>query len=215
MEEMAEEAHHAKDLQKWQDNNEQERQPKMFGYVRGKEDDHRASEIRDQELQMTNMYRNSIENSGVRIVPGASLSPHHVACNFIQEHPFKLLTVVGVPSVAYIFYGKNHQQHLQVQQQIMHTRVIGQFTVIALLLTFMGFKTYMDMYGKFITEAEMDLRVKDMQIAREHFMETIQKGDEREEHIKELKKHLQEEKAKEKMEKIDSIEANKLTQDKV
>jgi len=211
MEEMATEAHHAKDLHQWQ---QKERKPQMFRYAGGS-DDHRESDVRDQEIQMMNMYRKSIENSGVRIVPGKSLSPHHIASNFVQENPFKLLAFIGVPSVAYIFWSKSQQAHLKVQSQIMQTRVVGQFTVIGLLLSFMGFKTFMDVYGKFITEADMDLRVEDMQIARQHFLETLEKGKEREKYIKELEKRVEEEASKEKIEKMNKIEANKLTLDKI
>ena len=141
---------------------------------------------------------------------------HHVASNFVQEHPFKLLTFFGVPSVAYILWSKNHQQHLQVQQQLMHTRVMGQFTVIGLLLTFMGFKTYMDVYGKFITEADMNLRVEDMQLARQHFLEKLEKSKERERYIHQLEKHTaeEEEKKENKADKMSLLEASKLIEDK-
>lgn len=43
---------------------------------------------------------------------------------------------------------------------------MGQGTVIAMLLTLMGFKEYMDRNGKFITEAEADARVEEMKRVR-------------------------------------------------
>lgn len=209
MEEMASEAKHAKDLHEW---HQKERKPQMFRYAAGNSSEHVDTDVNE----MLNMYRKSIENSGVRIVPGDSLSIHHVTSNFVQEHPFKLLTFFGVPSVAYILWSKNHQQHLQVQQQLMHTRVMGQFTVIGLLLTFMGFKTYMDMYGKFITEADMNLRIEDMQLAREHFLEKLEKSKEREKYIRELEKHAVEEEVKEgnKSDQMSLEEASKMIEDK-
>ena len=60
--------------------------------------------------------------------------------NFWQENPFKLLAAVGVPTVLYIFKGKQGQEHLALQMKVMHTRVFGQFAVITMLLTLMGCK---------------------------------------------------------------------------
>merc|ERR1712150_38278 len=108
----------------------------------------------DSEAQLAELYRKSVESSGVRVVPGAKLGVHHQFANYWQESPFKILGFFGVPTVAYIFYGKSGQQHLQFQSMVMHTRVFGQFAVISMLLGLMGFKDYMDRNGKFITEAE-------------------------------------------------------------
>jgi len=124
----------------------------------------------------------------------------------VQEHPFKLLSIVGVPSVLYIFYGKQQQQHLQLQSQVMHTRVFGQFTVISVLLTFMGFKTYMDLYGTYVTEAEMEEKVEDMRLARQHFIEFLEQSKKNDEHRQGLIKHVKEE--------VEKEEALKLVQDK-
>lgn len=55
----------------------------------------------------------------------------------------------------------------------MHTRVFGQFTVIGMLLAIMGFKTYMDSMGKFITQKEADIRVEEMKRMREDLMRRI------------------------------------------
>ena len=55
----------------------------------------------------------------------------------------------------------------------MHTRVMGQFSVIALLLGLMGFKEYMDRNGKFITEDEANARVAEMHQVREELKERL------------------------------------------
>ncbi len=55
----------------------------------------------------------------------------------------------------------------------MHTRVFGQFTVISMLLALMGFKTYMDNTGKFITQKEADIRVEEMKRMREDLLKRI------------------------------------------
>jgi hypothetical protein len=127
----------------------------------------------ESSSHITDLYRQSVMNSGVRVVPGERLGMHHQIMNYWQENPVKILAAVGVPAVAYIFYGKSGQNQLQLQQKIMHTRVLGQATVVALMLALMGFKDYMDKHGKFITEAEADRRVEEMQIMRESLLQRL------------------------------------------
>jgi hypothetical protein len=55
----------------------------------------------------------------------------------------------------------------------MHTRVYGQFAVITMLLTIMGFKSYMDSNGKFITEQEAQSRIEEMERMRLELMDRI------------------------------------------
>merc|ERR1712226_1117750 len=76
-------------------------------------------------------------------------------------------------AVAYIFYGRFGQQHLQLQMKVMHTRVMGQFTVLTMVLTLMGFNQYMDHNGKFITETEAQRRVEEMQTKRQELLEQL------------------------------------------
>jgi hypothetical protein len=118
------------------------------------------------DKQLTELYRQSVEQSGVRVVPGDSLGPYHKMANYFQENPFKILALLGVPAVGYIFYGKSGQEHIPFQLKVMQTRVMGQGTVIAMLLGLMGFKEYMDSHGKFITEKEADARVEEMKRVR-------------------------------------------------
>ena len=51
--------------------------------------------LEDSERHLVALYSKSIEESGVRIVPGDSLSFHHKAANFWQENPFKILAAVA------------------------------------------------------------------------------------------------------------------------
>ena len=127
----------------------------------------------ESSSHITDLYRQSIMSSGVRIVPGNRLGMHHQIMNYWQENPVKILAAVGLPAVAYIFYGKSGQSQLQLQQKIMHTRVLGQGTVVAIMLALMGFKDYMDKHGKFITEAEADRRVEEMQMMRESLLQRL------------------------------------------
>ena len=122
------------------------------------------------ESQLLELYRQSVISSGVRIVP--KLGPHHVIANFWQEHPFRMLAAAAVPAVGYIYYGRN--DGLQLQMKVMHTRVMGQFTVLALLLSLMGFKEYMDKNGKFITEEDAERRVMEMAEVRQGLLRRLE-----------------------------------------
>ena len=133
--------------------------------------DRTASEVdslssEDVERQLTELYNQSVANSGVRIVPGDRLGPHHLLSNYWQENPFKMLAGIGIPTVLYIFKGRNEKAHLQLQSKLMQTRVYGQGVVIALLLGLMGVKGYLDSMGLYITEAEANARVEDMRQMR-------------------------------------------------
>lgn len=55
----------------------------------------------------------------------------------------------------------------------MHTRVYGQFAVLTMLLTLMGFKSYMDSWGRFVTEEEAEYRVAEMERMRRDLVERI------------------------------------------
>jgi len=59
--------------------------------------------------------------------------------------------------------------------KVMHTRVMGQFAVISMLITLMGFKEYMDKSGKYVTEADVDARVAKMQESRMELLARLQR----------------------------------------
>jgi hypothetical protein len=124
------------------------------------------------EKQLHDIYQQSVKNSGVRIVEGDSIGVHHRIANFWQENPFKILAGVGVPSVLYIFSGR--KGNLQLQSKLMHTRVYGQFFVVSMLLGLMGFKTYMDSMGKYISQKEADTRVDEMKTMRADLLRRIE-----------------------------------------
>jgi hypothetical protein len=94
------------------------------------------------EAHLTEMYRKSVEESGVRIVPGNELAFHHKAQNWVATNPLKSLIAAAVPSVALIFYGNSGKEHLEFSVKLLHTRVFGQFATLSLLLGVMGFKEY-------------------------------------------------------------------------
>ncbi len=62
---------------------------------------------------------------------------------------------------------------MSLQLKILHTRVLGQFTVICTLLGVMGLKEMMDRHGKFITQAEVEQRVLEMEKTRMDLMDRL------------------------------------------
>lgn len=62
---------------------------------------------------------------------------------------------MGVPTVGSILYSTRNETHLKLSQKLMHTRVYGQMSVVAMLLTVMSFREYMRRNGGlFIDEYE-------------------------------------------------------------
>jgi len=143
-----------------------------------------------ESARISDLYKKSIADSGVRIVPGNKLGLTHKIANFWQENPFKMLGALSAPTVLYIFKMKSEKSHLQVQSMVMHTRVYGQFIVLSLLMSIMGFKAYMDQYGNFITQLEADRRAEDMARARREFQESLKLNRERAQRMKNFSKTL-------------------------
>mmetsp|Transcript_24636 Transcript_24636/g.36486 ORF Transcript_24636/g.36486 Transcript_24636/m.36486 type:complete len:297 (-) Transcript_24636:1175-2065(-) len=166
MKQMASDREHVRESTEWAERKHAEQKRQL---EKSKES---TKQSRSAEEEITLLYRQSVENSGVRVVP--KLGMHHRIANFWQENPIKVLACMAAPAVAYIFYGRSGQQHLQLQMKVMHTRVMGQFTVLTMLLTLMGFKHYMDSNGKFITEDDAQQRVFDMQERRKGLLERLQ-----------------------------------------
>ncbi|KAL3773028.1 hypothetical protein ACHAW5_000993 [Stephanodiscus triporus] len=202
MQSMASTAEHSKKMAEWSRQHElDEHQKKLQRMTTQKilglpgimaEKDISTRSDADYENQIVAKFRESVVNSGVRVVPGDSLGFHHKVANFWQENPFKILAAIGVPAVLYIFKGRDGQQHLQTQMKIMHTRVIGQFAVISMLLSLMSFKEYMDRSGKFITEGEVEARVAQMQQSRVELLTRLQRDREESEKISEMRRKAHE-----------------------
>ena len=131
-----------------------------------------STSIASTTQQLASLYQQSVESSGVCIVPNLFWY-HHVA-NYTAQYPFRVLSAIAIPSVAYIFYGRTEQQHLQLSQKIMHTRVIGQFATISLLLTVMGCKEYLDQNGRYISQQQADDRVAEMHYVRQQFLNKME-----------------------------------------
>ncbi|KAL7510110.1 hypothetical protein ACHAXN_010666 [Cyclotella atomus] len=212
MHEMASDAEHSKHMAEWthqhmiKEHKEQLKrmatqkilqQPGMENVVTHKtEGDDEA-----HEKEIVDKFRESVLNSNIRVIPGNELGFYHKVANFWQENPFKILAFAGIPTVGYIFYGRSGQEHLQLQMKVMHTRVMGQFAVISMLLTLMGFKEYMDRSGKYVTEADVNARVAQMQESRMELLARLKREKAAAAQVaeKRLKAHEADMKAKQKM----------------
>jgi len=85
-----------------------------------------------------------------------SLAPHHRAMNWAYDHPFHLLAACAVPLVGSIYFGQSGHEHLKLSQKIMHTRVLGQASVVSMLLAVMFFRDYMERHGRFKSLEEIE-----------------------------------------------------------
>lgn len=125
------------------------------------------------DIHLHDLYRQSIVESGVRIVDTPTLSTYQRSANFVQGNPFKCIGAIGAPAVAYIFYGQGGKVGGPVesfQMRLLHTRVFGQFAVICTLLGVMSLKEVMDRYGRYVTEDEINDRIKEMEDTRSRLM---------------------------------------------
>ncbi|KAL7562265.1 hypothetical protein ACA910_004070 [Epithemia clementina (nom. ined.)] len=191
MTEIAQETQHSTDTVKWA---ERHHQQALQNYASGVENQQQQQQqqqqvllpsqpqlqpqkppltVAEKEMHLMSLYKRSVEESGVNIVPGNELGVHHRLANFISANPIKSLAVVAVPSVALILYGRSGKEHLQMSIKILHTRVFGQFTTLVLLLSIMGFKDYMNRNGKFITEEEAERRVQEMKLIRQQLSDRL------------------------------------------
>ena len=120
---------------------------------------------------VTALYQESLRNTNVCVVP--ELQFYHNAANFVAKNPLGTLAAAAVPAYIWIFHGRNEQQHLQLATKIMHTRVIGQAAAMGILLVVMGFKDFMDSNGRFISQEQADMRVREMERVREDLLQRL------------------------------------------
>ena len=125
------------------------------------------------EVRLHDLYRESILQSGVRLVDTPTLSFYQNSANFVQSNPFKCIAAIGMPAVAYIYYGQGGKPGgpaESFQMRILHTRVFGQFAVICTLIGVMSLKEIMDRYGRYITEDDIEARIQEMESTRTTLM---------------------------------------------
>lgn len=103
------------------------------------------------------MYLASIDGSYVAPSNEKSkLKLWQKSANFLYDHPYRTLLVVGTPLVGGIYSYQHLNKGISTSQQIMHTRIYGQAAVVLLLLSSMAFHDYMAKRGKFTVEDNED-----------------------------------------------------------
>lgn len=135
-----------------------------------------------QDIKLHDLYRQAILDTNVRLVENPELTQYEKAANYVQANPFKVIAGLGVPAVGMIFLGQGGQE--QLQMKILHTRVLGQFTVLCTLLGVMGLKQMMDTQGRYITEEELENRVAEMTKTRKQLLDRLTKEAEARAHLK-------------------------------
>lgn len=138
MTEVAEETEHAIKSVEWADNQIRRNTRRMKDQY-GNDNDVVHKKKKEEQRQL---YRQSVLNSGVRVVEGTELSTYERTANFIHANPFKVIASIGIPAVGFVFYGQGGQETLQMR--LLHTRVLGQASVLCTLLGIMALKDMMD-----------------------------------------------------------------------
>jgi hypothetical protein len=90
-----------------------------------------AVPVVDREDHLMKLYQKSVQESGVRIVPGDELGVHHRMANFVSANPIKTLLAVAAPAISLIFYGQSGKEHVKLSMKLLHTRVFGQFATLS------------------------------------------------------------------------------------
>ncbi|EGZ10128.1 hypothetical protein PHYSODRAFT_355836 [Phytophthora sojae] len=101
------------------------------------------------------MYMATMDGTYVEQKQEASkLKAWQRAANFLYDHPYRALATVGVPVVGSIYAYQHLNKGISSSQQIMHTRIYGQASVVVLLLSSMAFHDFMAKRGKYGEEKE-------------------------------------------------------------
>lgn len=96
---------------------------------------------------------------------GGALTPHvkksnipamHRFYNYVYDHPFQMVSALGIPLAATIGYQQSGNTHLTFSQKVMHSRVFAQGGVLTILLITMAFREFMDRNGRFKEHLEGD-----------------------------------------------------------
>jgi hypothetical protein len=120
MREMAKETEHSQASVRWAEEQVVRAQKNQKG-----------SPMLDTEAHLMQLYQQSVEESGVRIVPGDQLQWYHSVSNFVSANPIRVVAALAVPSVAWIFYGRSGKDELKLSVKLLHTRVFGQFVTLS------------------------------------------------------------------------------------
>eukprot|EP00612_Vaucheria_litorea_P006197 CAMPEP_0171477730 /NCGR_PEP_ID=MMETSP0946-20130122/4362_1 /TAXON_ID=109269 /ORGANISM="Vaucheria litorea, Strain CCMP2940" /LENGTH=198 /DNA_ID=CAMNT_0012008243 /DNA_START=63 /DNA_END=659 /DNA_ORIENTATION=- len=81
---------------------------------------------------------------------------YHSAANFAYNKPLILIGSIGIPTISAVYWNQNRagHEHLNLSHRILNTRVLGQFSFLAIILSVMFFRDYMDHKGGLFVENE-------------------------------------------------------------
>jgi len=130
MEEVAEETEHAIKSVEWADRHHRKHSLPAA-----------SADEQEKQKELRDLYRKAVLNSGVRVVEEDHLSMPHQAANFVQANPLKVILSIGVPAVAYIFYGRSGKEHCKFSKSIFvfESRGTEKICIAFLMLFFSWF----------------------------------------------------------------------------
>mmetsp|Transcript_16278 Transcript_16278/g.20132 ORF Transcript_16278/g.20132 Transcript_16278/m.20132 type:complete len:188 (-) Transcript_16278:227-790(-) len=79
----------------------------------------------------------------------SKIAIHHRAANWAYDHPVKSLIFGSVAAVGTVFALKGRETHLKFSQRVLHTRVLGQASVLGILVGTMVFHDFMNKRGRY------------------------------------------------------------------
>jgi hypothetical protein len=93
--------------------------------------------------------REGLSNADIQKGHVSTMPVHHMMMNMLYDHPFGLILGVGLPFAGTVFYKQMQLKHITVSQRVMHSRVFAQGGILAIALTTMAFREWMDRRGRF------------------------------------------------------------------
>jgi len=84
----------------------------------------------------------------------APLPVYKKAMKWWYDNPFESVFLLSVPLVGGVLYNQMQHKHLKFQQRLLHSRVLAQGGILAILTTTMAFRAYMNKYGNFEEDEE-------------------------------------------------------------
>lgn len=103
----------------------------------------RKSRLREKEKEQRKITE-------FKEVKGGTIKPHYpfiAAANLIYDYPFKAVIACSVPTLSYFLFQEFQKEKITLSQRLIHTRVQGQMSIVAILASIMSLKEYMTRNG--------------------------------------------------------------------
>ena len=96
-----------------------------------------------------------IENNNKKIteynqLPVGQFKPHYpfiAAANLIYDYPFKAVIGCSIPTLGFFLFREFQKEKITLSQRLIHTRVQGQMSIVAILASIMSLKEWMMQRG--------------------------------------------------------------------